>query len=320
MNRTNRRLVRAAAPVAGLLAAGLLVWQGSTAAFTATTGNSADSWATGKLKLQNNGGGTAYADTTANLFSETGIKPGVSGVKCITVESTGSLAGTLKMYRGTTIAGTNSANLAAALTFQVDAAAVSASTNVAAGCSDWAGGTSGAAYNGTLSGFATDVRRPRPSPTRWPAAPSGSPTGSPGRCPSTGHRQHPAELVGRRRPAVGSPVGLPARPGWSRSRRHRPPGPDRCRPPEHLRPPNTPRPAESESVSLPAEWFDPVTGRPSATATRPAERAERAERGHPRRRRRRRGPGRPRLAHRERRGAAGACRRSRGPAVASSRP
>ncbi len=155
MNRTNRRLVRAAAPVAGLLAAGLLVWQGSTAAFTATTGNSADSWATGKLKLQNNGGGTAYADTTANLFSETGIKPGVSGVKCITVESTGSLAGTLKMYRGTTIGGTNGANLAAALTFQVDAAAVSASTNVAAGCSNWAGGTSGAAYNGTLSGFAT---------------------------------------------------------------------------------------------------------------------------------------------------------------------
>ena len=39
MNRTQRRLVRAVAPVAGLLAAGLLVWQGSTAAFTATTNN-----------------------------------------------------------------------------------------------------------------------------------------------------------------------------------------------------------------------------------------------------------------------------------------
>ena len=154
MNRSKRRLVRAIAPVTGLLAAGLLVWQGSTAAFTATTNNTADSWATGKLKLQNNGGGTAYADTTANLFAETGIKPGVSGVKCITVESTGSLAGTLKMYRGA-ITGTNGANLATALTFQVDAVAVSASTNVAASCAGWTGGTSGAAYNGTLSGFAT---------------------------------------------------------------------------------------------------------------------------------------------------------------------
>ena len=154
MKRSTRRLIRAIAPVSGLLAAGLLVWQGSTSAFTATTTNTADSWATGKLKLQNNGGGASYADTTANLFAETAIKPGVSGVKCITVESTGSLAGTLKMYRGA-ITGTNGANLAAALTFQVDAAAVSSSTNIAANCTGWTGGTSGAAYNGTLSGFAT---------------------------------------------------------------------------------------------------------------------------------------------------------------------
>src|ERR1700733_3804817 len=116
MNRNQRRLVRTIAPVAGLLAAGLLVWQGSTAAFNATTNNTGDSWSTGKLKLQNNGGGTAMAATTANLFAETGIKPGVSGVKCITVESTGSLAGTLKMYRGA-ITGTNGTNLATALNF-----------------------------------------------------------------------------------------------------------------------------------------------------------------------------------------------------------
>lgn len=155
MNRTHRRLVRAAAPVTGLLAAGLLVWQGSTAAFTATTNNTADSWTTGKLKLQNNGGGSSFADTTASLFSDTAIKPGSTGTKCITVESTGTLPGTLKMYRATSITGTNSANLAAALTFSVDAAAVSSSTNIAANCTGWTGGTTGAAYNGTLSGFAT---------------------------------------------------------------------------------------------------------------------------------------------------------------------
>jgi hypothetical protein len=154
MNRSQRRLVRSFAPVAGLLAAGLLVWQGSTAAFTATTNNTGDSWATGKLKLQNNGGGAAMADTTANLFAETGIKPGVSGVKCITVESTGSLVGAVKMYRGA-LTGTNNANLAAALTFQVDSVSVPAATNIPAACTGWTGGTTGAQYNGTLSGFAT---------------------------------------------------------------------------------------------------------------------------------------------------------------------
>ena len=42
-----RRALRAAAPVAGLLAAGLLVWQGSYAAFSATTSNTNDAWSTG---------------------------------------------------------------------------------------------------------------------------------------------------------------------------------------------------------------------------------------------------------------------------------
>jgi hypothetical protein len=149
-----RRIARAAAPMAGLLAAGLLIWHGSTAAFTATTGNTADAWSTGRLALQNNGGGTAYADTTAALFAETGIKPGISGAKCITVESTGTLAGALKLYRGA-LGGTNVSNLAAAVPFTVDAAAVSATTNIPANCTGWTGGTSGAVFSGLLSAFPT---------------------------------------------------------------------------------------------------------------------------------------------------------------------
>jgi hypothetical protein len=152
--RTLRRVARAAAPVTGLLAAGLLIWSGSTAAFTASSNNTSDSWSTGQLALQNNGGGATFATTTAALFSETGIKPGVSGTKCITVESTGSLAGALKLYRGA-LSGTNAANLAAVVTFSVDATPVSASTNITAGCTSWPGGTSGAVYNGLLTGFPT---------------------------------------------------------------------------------------------------------------------------------------------------------------------
>ncbi|MDQ1484573.1 MAG: hypothetical protein QOJ62_266, partial [Actinomycetota bacterium] len=51
-----RRVVRATAPAFGLLAAGLLVWQGSYAAFSATTQNNNDTWSSASLSLTNNGG------------------------------------------------------------------------------------------------------------------------------------------------------------------------------------------------------------------------------------------------------------------------
>jgi hypothetical protein len=153
--RTLRRVARAAAPVTGLLTAGLLIWHGSTAAFNATSASSSDSWTTGQLALQNNGGGSAFADTTASLFSETGIKPGVSGAKCITVQSTGTLAGTLKLYRTGTLGGVNAAGLSGAVVFTVDATPVSATTNITSSCTGWSGGTSGGLYSGLLSGFPT---------------------------------------------------------------------------------------------------------------------------------------------------------------------
>jgi hypothetical protein len=147
-------MLRAAAPLAGLLVAALLVWQGSNAAFSATTDNTGDAWATGNLLLTNNGGGAVYAGTTAALFSETNLKPGNTGFKCITVESTGSLAGNLRLYRGA-ITGTNSAALSAVLDVTVDSVAVAASTNVQANCTGYTGGSAGALYNGTLSALPT---------------------------------------------------------------------------------------------------------------------------------------------------------------------
>ena len=141
MSRTQRRrTVRAVAPVAGLLAAGLLVWQGSYAAFSATTNNTADAWSTGSLVLTNNGGLVAYTGTTAALFAgttvgqpENNLKIGATGTKCITVQSTGTLAGNLKLYRGA-ISGTNNAAIAPQLGLTIDAAPVAAATNVAANC------------------------------------------------------------------------------------------------------------------------------------------------------------------------------------------
>jgi hypothetical protein len=151
-DRRRRRAVRAVSPFAALLVAALLIWQGSNAAFSATTDNTSDAWATGNLALTNNGGGTVYSGTTAALFTESNLKPGDTGAKCITVQSSGSLPGSLKLYRGT-ITGTNSVALAAVLDVTVDAVAVAAATNVQANCTGYTGGTSGAVFNGTLSGM-----------------------------------------------------------------------------------------------------------------------------------------------------------------------
>jgi hypothetical protein len=151
-DRRRRRAVRAVSPFAALLVAALLIWQGSNAAFSATTDNTSDAWATGNLALTNNGGGTVYSGTTAALFTESNLKPGDTGAKCITVQSSGSLPGSLKLYRGT-ITGTNSVALSAVLDVTVDAVAVAAATNVQANCTGYTGGTSGAVFNGTLSGM-----------------------------------------------------------------------------------------------------------------------------------------------------------------------
>ena len=94
-----RHFIRFIAPAVGLLAAGLLVWQGSYAAFSATTTDTNNAWAAGSLVLTNNGGTATYAAATTATFGGTNLKPGSTGTTCLTVKSTGNAAGTLAMYR-----------------------------------------------------------------------------------------------------------------------------------------------------------------------------------------------------------------------------
>ena len=139
---TRRRAVRAVAPVAGLLAAGLLVWQGSYAAFSSTTTNQQDSWASGQLVLKNNGANTGtpqYSATTSTpVISATNLTPGATAfTRCITVESSGTLAGTIRFYRGpitdvNTLAPTF--NLSDAINVKVDAALLTAAQTVDPSC------------------------------------------------------------------------------------------------------------------------------------------------------------------------------------------
>ena len=94
-----RSLVRVFAPAFGLLAAGLLVWQGSYAAFSATTQDTTNTWGSATLSLKNDGGvAGAYAASTSATFGGANLKPGATGTTCLTVQSIGTTAGNMAMY------------------------------------------------------------------------------------------------------------------------------------------------------------------------------------------------------------------------------
>lgn len=85
VTRTARIQIFAA--FAALLLVTGMVWRVSSAAFTATTANGANSWATGTVALSDSADGTA-------MFTVSGIKPGETGTACIDVTYDGTLTGT----------------------------------------------------------------------------------------------------------------------------------------------------------------------------------------------------------------------------------
>ncbi|MHA7208374.1 hypothetical protein [Arthrobacter sp. MDT1-65] len=79
-----------AAPLAVLLAGGM-VWQGSQAAFTASTRNAGNSWSTGNVVLNDD-------DLGAAAFTIENIVPNQTGQKCIVVTSQSNVAGEVRAY------------------------------------------------------------------------------------------------------------------------------------------------------------------------------------------------------------------------------
>jgi hypothetical protein len=147
-----RRVVRATAPAAGLLAAGLLVWQGSYAAFSATTTDNSNAWSTGSLVLTNNGGTATYQAATTATFGGTSLKPGSTGTTCLTVKSAGNSAGSLAMYENTLVDSTPS--LGAQIQLTVTAATVT--SDVLANCTGFpTSGTTTIATSVPLTTFPT---------------------------------------------------------------------------------------------------------------------------------------------------------------------
>lgn len=89
--RGRRIAALAAGPLAILLAGGI-VWQGSQAAFTATTRNSGNSWSTGNVALTDD-------DRGAARFTVENLVPGQTGQKCVVVTSNSTVPGVVKLYQ-----------------------------------------------------------------------------------------------------------------------------------------------------------------------------------------------------------------------------
>lgn len=145
MSRPTRRAARIAKflaiPVA-LLISGAVVAQASYSAYSATTVNPTNNWATGTVVL-------ADDDSNTALFTTSTLKPGSTGTKCIAVTSTGTLSSTVKLY-GTTPATTK------ALSSYITLAVTQGTSGTYSDCSGFTPLTTGSAlFSGTLAAFGT---------------------------------------------------------------------------------------------------------------------------------------------------------------------
>lgn len=67
------------------------MWRTTNAAFTATTSNAGNSWTTGSVDLTDDDAGAA-------LFTASGLTPGSTGSRCLTVTYTGTVATAVEVY------------------------------------------------------------------------------------------------------------------------------------------------------------------------------------------------------------------------------
>lgn len=150
MSTRSRRIVAAAVPL-GIVASGVLVWQSSYAAFTATTTNPGNSFSAGTVVLASN-----RAPASA-MFNVGGLAPGDTDDACITVTYNGSLAADVRMYvKPGDLTSVAPGSLAPYLTLSVEEG-----TGTDPSCGDFV--RTGFAYNAsgssgttnTLSAFAT---------------------------------------------------------------------------------------------------------------------------------------------------------------------
>jgi len=136
MQVVGMKLVAVGLTVAGGIAVSSgVMWQASSAAFTAQTGNSANGWDAGTVALSDDDSGTA-------MFAEANLRPGSTGEKCITVTYSGSLSASVKMY---------SSAVSGALAPYVDLVIEEGNGGGSGSCTGFT--SSGTAFTGTLAAF-----------------------------------------------------------------------------------------------------------------------------------------------------------------------
>ena len=136
------RLVPVLLAVAGVLVASNMVWKASKAAFSATTSNGTNTFATGTVSLTDN-------DSNAVLYNVNGLGPGDTGTQCIRVTYTGSLRSAVKLY-GSGETATNS--LDTFITFQIEEG-TNASVPAFGSCTGFVSGSS--IFNATMNTLPT---------------------------------------------------------------------------------------------------------------------------------------------------------------------
>ncbi len=126
--RARRTALSVAVPV-GLVTSLALTWGSTHAAFSASTGNTGNSWQAGSVVID-------HSQRSSALFTtvhDGALKPGSTRSSCIRLDYTGSLPADIHMYAGTPLTGTDT--LDPYLVMSVERGAdVTSGTTVAANC------------------------------------------------------------------------------------------------------------------------------------------------------------------------------------------
>jgi hypothetical protein len=134
---------------------------GTYSAFSSTTANTGNAFQTGTVAIGDN-------DSNGSMFSLSNLKPGDASAACITVNYTGTLASSMKLYGTTTGSG-----LAQYLDLKVTRGSGAAGFNNCTGftpdATNYIGAGNGVVYNGTVQSYPASYASALVDPT------SGSP-------------------------------------------------------------------------------------------------------------------------------------------------
>jgi hypothetical protein len=141
--RSNRRKLLLSLVVLGLL--GSIAGWATFSAFSATTTNPNNSFASGTVAISDNDSGTA-------MLSLANASPGTSDTGCIKIDYTGTLSSTVRLYA--TVTGTLASYLTVVVTRGTDSSpSFDSCTSFTADATNYIGAGAGVIYNGLLSAY-----------------------------------------------------------------------------------------------------------------------------------------------------------------------